>query len=69
MTYKEENFKEEQRTYCNVRALLGFAASDTISNLDEDYEDSALSYCGIILFCFGLIFTYFALGPVREFKT
>lgn len=44
MAEKENSLRDEQRAYCKVRALLGFAAPEIKSDLDIVYRDNALSY-------------------------
>lgn len=47
MADKGNNFQDEQRAYCKIRALLGVAAPDIKSDLDNVYGDSALSYATV----------------------
>jgi hypothetical protein len=45
MAEKENNFQDKQGVqYCKIRTLLGVAAPNIKSDLDNVYVDSALSY-------------------------
>jgi hypothetical protein len=44
MAEKENNFQDMLRVCCKIHTLLGVAATDIKSDLDNVYGDSALSY-------------------------
>ena len=44
MANKENSFSLEQRSFCKIRALLGYSPSDIKADLDKVYGTNALSY-------------------------